>query len=99
MGLRHIWVSSIIVAHLRVLKTYLIARIWVCVECSGKHRLLGLHLSQIKSITMDKWSEKEVQKVRAGGNKNFKEFLEAHDDYIEEWTIEEKYNSMVNILL
>lgn len=44
---------------------------------------------------MDKWSEKEVQKVRAGGNKNFREFLEAHDDYIEEWTIEEKYNSMV----
>ena len=81
----------------RVLKTYLIARIWVCVECSGKHRLLGLHLSQIKSITMDKWSEKEVQKVRAGGNKNFKEFLEAHDDFIEEWTIEEKYNSMVLI--
>jgi len=72
--------------------------IWVCVECSGKHRLLGLHLSQIKSITMDKWSEKEVQKVRAGGNKNFKEFLEAHDDYIEEWTIEEKYNSMLAAL-
>ena len=46
---------------------------------------------------MDKWSEKEVQKVRAGGNKNFKEFLEAHDDFIEEWTIEEKYNSMVLI--
>lgn len=44
---------------------------------------------------MDKWSEKEVQKVRAGGNKNFREFLEAYDDYMEEWTIEEKYNSMV----
>ncbi|CAG5091099.1 Oidioi.mRNA.OKI2018_I69.PAR.g12854.t2.cds [Oikopleura dioica] len=72
--------------------------IWVCVECSGKHRLLGLHLSQIKSITMDKWTEKEVQKVRAGGNSNFKEFLEAHDDYVAEWTIEEKYNSMLAAL-
>lgn len=29
--------------------------IFLCFECGGKHRLLGLSISNIKSITMDQW--------------------------------------------
>ena len=67
----------------------------MCIECSGKHRLLGLHLSQIKSITMDKWTEKEIEKIQHGGNKNFKDFIESHSAYNSQWTFEERYQSQV----
>ena len=67
----------------------------MCIECSGKHRLLGLHLSQIKSITMDKWTEKEIEKIQHGGNKNFKDFIESHSAFNSQWTFEERYQSQV----
>ena len=70
----------------------------MCIECSGKHRLLGLHLSQIKSITMDKWTEKEIEKIQHGGNKNFKDFIESHSAFNSQWTFEERYQSQVRFI-
>jgi hypothetical protein len=32
----------------------------ICMECSGRHRSLGTHLSFVRSLHMDSWSEAEV---------------------------------------
>lgn len=49
--------------------------------------------SFVRSVTMDKWKDIELEKMKAGGNGKFRLFLELQDDYDPTWTLQEKYNS------
>lgn len=40
----------------------------ISLECAGGHRSLGVHLSFVRSLTMDSWTEKQLASMRSGGN-------------------------------
>ncbi|KAL7441242.1 hypothetical protein ACHAXH_009141 [Discostella pseudostelligera] len=49
-----------------------------CLECSGSHRRLGVHISFVRSVNLDQWKEKEVLAMENGGNHKVNAIFEAH---------------------
>ena len=63
-------------------------------ECSGEHRGFGVNVSFIKSVTLDQWTEPQVNLMKVGGNQRLKEFLTTYEmpDYLDRVDI---YNSKI----
>jgi len=56
--------------------------VFLCIQCAGIHRGFGTHISFVRSLSMDTWKHAQVEKMRIGGNKRFREFLESYDSKI-----------------
>eukprot|EP00605_Chrysophyceae_sp_TOSAG23-4_P001716 GSChrysophyteH1.ASY1.ANO1.1885.1 assembled CDS len=49
--------------------------VFMCLECSGAHRSLGVHISFVRSVAMDSWTKEQIQIMRLGGNQKCNSFL------------------------
>ena len=50
----------------------------LCLQCSGHHRSLGVHVSCVRSLSMDDWSPMHVLQMLEGGNEQLHGFFTRH---------------------
>eukprot|EP00923_Selenidium_pygospionis_P060494 GHVN01106446.1.p1 GENE.GHVN01106446.1~~GHVN01106446.1.p1 ORF type:complete len:397 (+),score=55.81 GHVN01106446.1:243-1433(+) len=65
---------------------------FICLVCSGAHRSLGVHISFVRSTTMDTWNSKQKTQMENGGNGACKAFFEQQG--IMKMNIKQKYNTV-----
>ncbi|XP_074536289.1 arf-GAP with coiled-coil, ANK repeat and PH domain-containing protein 2 isoform X2 [Halichoeres trimaculatus] len=49
----------------------------MCIECSGIHRSLGVHLSKVRSLTLDSWEAEQLKLLCVLGNDVMNQIYEA----------------------
>lgn len=57
-----------------------------------------MHISFVRSVTMDKWKDIELQKMKVGGNRKAREFLDQQDTWDDTDPINKRYNSLAAAL-
>mmetsp|Transcript_5073 Transcript_5073/g.7352 ORF Transcript_5073/g.7352 Transcript_5073/m.7352 type:complete len:357 (+) Transcript_5073:131-1201(+) len=52
--------------------------VFLCLDCSAQHRSMGVHLTFVRSVDLDEWTQQQMDAMRLGGNGNAREFFRKH---------------------
>ena len=69
----------------------------VCIQCSGRHRSLGVAVSQVRSVSMDHWTHQEIILMLEGGNAQLSGFFARHALTKSEFEIEAQKKAKVKV--
>ncbi|KII95002.1 hypothetical protein PLICRDRAFT_33832 [Plicaturopsis crispa FD-325 SS-3] len=52
--------------------------VFLCLQCAGTHRGFGVHISFVRSVSMDTWQDEQIRRMKLGGNAPFREFMRSY---------------------
>ncbi|KAJ5073523.1 adp-ribosylation factor gtpase activating protein 3 isoform h [Anaeramoeba ignava] len=68
--------------------------VYICLNCAGVHRSLGVHITLVRSTTLDSWNAQQIKRMKCGGNSNAAQFFRTHG-ISSQMDAKQKYNSNI----